>query len=463
LQDIQGIETKRGIDAIVNPEGSLEILSQREVNELVDTRNGNLYETFRRCCLAVLNCGNDEDDSRAVYEAHSDFDVKLVQKERGVAIEIVNAPTGAFVDGKMVRGIREHLFAVLRDILYVHNELERGSRFNLNDSAGLTDAVFNILRNAGILRSGVGSRLVVCWGGHSIGREEYDYTKKMGYELGLRGMNVCTGCGPGAMKGPMKGAAIGHAKQRVRDCRYIGVTEPGIIAAESPNPIVNQLVIMPDMEKRLEAFVRIGHGFVVFPGGVGTVEEILYLLGILLHPANADVPFPLVLTGPAQSGEYFREFVEFIDATLGREASRHLHVITTDAVVAAHTIHTEVDQVLNHRKLNDESYSFNWRLNLDLDFQRPFRATHESMSQLILRRDQPIHQLACDLRRAFSGIVSGNVKEEGIRMVEERGPFELHGDKTIMEPLDRLLRSFVAQQRMRLQGREYTPCYRLIT
>jgi len=66
LQDIQGIETKRGIDAIVNPEGSLEILSQREVNELVDTRNGNLYETFRRCCLAVLNCGNDEDDSRAV-------------------------------------------------------------------------------------------------------------------------------------------------------------------------------------------------------------------------------------------------------------------------------------------------------------------------------------------------------------------------------------------------------------
>ena len=29
---------------------------------------------------------------------------------------------------------------------------------------------------------------------------------------------------------------------------------------------------MPDMEKRLEAFVRIGHGIVVFPGGVGTAE-----------------------------------------------------------------------------------------------------------------------------------------------------------------------------------------------
>ena len=129
--------------------------------------------------------------------------------------------------------------------------------------------------------------LVVCWGGHSIGTEEYQYTKKVGYELGLRGLDVCTGCGPGAMKGPMKGATIGHAKQRIVGGRYIGLTEPGIIAAEPPNPIVNQLVIMPDIEKRLEAFVRLSHGIVVFPGGVGTAEEILYLLGILLEPANA--------------------------------------------------------------------------------------------------------------------------------------------------------------------------------
>src|SRR3546814_6840392 len=76
------------------------------------------------------------------------------------------------------------------------------------------------------------------------------------------------------MKGPMKGATIAHAKQRQRRPRYIGITEPGIIAAESPNPIVNQLVIMPDIEKRLESFVRLGHGIIVFPGGVGTAEEI---------------------------------------------------------------------------------------------------------------------------------------------------------------------------------------------
>ena len=61
---------------------------------------------------------------------------------------------------------------------------------------------------------------------------------------------------------------------------------------------MNQLVIMPDIEKRLEAFVRLAHGIVVFPGGAGTAEEILYLLGILLDPANRRAAAPVVLTGP---------------------------------------------------------------------------------------------------------------------------------------------------------------------
>ena len=121
----------------------------------------------------------------------------------------------------------------------------------------------------------------------------------------------------------MKGATIGHAKQRIVGGRYIGLTEPGIIAAEPPNPIVNQLVIMPDIEKRLEAFVRLSHGIVVFPGGVGTAEEILYLLGILLEPANASQPLKVVLTGPKSTAEYFVQIRRFIAGTLGEKAAEH--------------------------------------------------------------------------------------------------------------------------------------------
>src|SRR5690606_40130201 len=107
-------------------------------------------------------------------------------------------------------------------------------------------------------------------------------------------------------------------------------------AAEAPNPIVNELVIMPDIEKRLEAFVRLGHGIIVFPGGVGTAEEILYLLGILLHPENRDLPFPVIFTGAKEQEGYFKMIDDFIALTLRDEARRRYQIII-DAPAAAAT------------------------------------------------------------------------------------------------------------------------------
>ena len=83
------------------------------------------------------------------------------------------------------------------------------------------------------------------------------------------------------------------------------------------------------------------------------------------------------------------------------------------------------------------------------------------MSALDLHREQPVHLLAANLRRAFSGIVAGNVKEEGLREIERHGPFEIHGDLEIMQALDGLLRAFVEQRRMKIAG-DYQPCYRLL-
>ena len=222
------------VSAEVWPEGSLEVLSHLEVDQLRSSGEGGLYPLLRRCMLAVLNSGSDVDDARTVLDRYRDFDVRFLQKDRGLKVSLRGAPAHAFVDGKMIRGIRELLFAVLRDIVFMRNEIFGEARFDLDTSVGTTNAVFHIVRNARLLSVPADANLVVCWGGHAISREEYDYTTLVGYELGLRGLNVCTGCGPGAMKGPMKGATIGHAKQRIRDGRYIGITEPGIIAAESP-------------------------------------------------------------------------------------------------------------------------------------------------------------------------------------------------------------------------------------
>ena len=450
------------VDARVAPKGSLEQLSQEEIAKLLDSGQGGLYPLFRQCALAVLNSGSDLDDSRLIFEKYKDFDLKIVRQSWGIKLEIKNAPAAAFVDGEMIRGLKDHLFAVLRDVVFISNEIMESGRFDPTSSSSITNAVFHILRNARVLELQVRPNLVVCWGGHSIRRVEYDYSKKVGYELGLRRMDVCTGCGPGAMKGPMKGATIGHSKQRITNGRYIGITEPGIIAAESPNPIVSQLVIMPDIEKRLEAFVRLGHGIVIFPGGAGTAEEVLYLLGILLDPANEHLPYPVVFTGPKDTAEYFDHLHSFIGATLGPVAQSKYRIIIDDPAEVARTMVHGLARVRDYRRRESDSYGYNWLLKIPRDFQLPFQVSHASMRELRLSLEQPVHERAANLRRAFSGIVAGNIKDYGVRAIEKYGPFELTGEAPVLEPLDRLLRAFVAEGRMKLNGAEYTPCYRLV-
>jgi predicted Rossmann-fold nucleotide-binding protein len=450
------------IDAVISPKGQLETLSQFEVGNILKTSQGELMKTFRNCALAVLNSGSPLDDGQELLARYPDFSVEVIQRQRGIKLSLKNAPAIAFVDGELITGINEHLFTVLRDVIYVHDKIVNSLRFDLVASAGITNAVFHILRNANVFIPGMEPNMVVCWGGHSIGREEYDFTKQVGYEMGLRNLDICTGCGPGAMKGPMKGATIGHAKQRTSVGRYLGLTEPGIIAAESPNPIVNKLIIMPDIEKRLEAFVRTGHGVVVFPGGAGTAEEILYILGILLHPDNVSVPFPLIFAGPKSAEDYFKQINRFLLDTLGLDVQQRYKIIIDDPERVAIEMKAGMDRVREFREQQGDAYHYNWSLKIDEQFQQPFYPTHENMRALELSKDQPVHQLAANLRRAFSGVVSGNVKADGIRAIEEHGLFELKGDKEVMEPMGALLSAFVEQHRMKLPGTEYVPCYKII-
>ncbi|TXI75629.1 MAG: LOG family protein [Dokdonella sp.] len=451
------------VSARIAPAAGMDLLSRQEVARLRDASAGGLHQLLRRCALAVLTQGHVSDDPRAAVELYSDFEIEVLQQDRGIRLELSNAPANAFVEGRIIRGINELLFAVVRDIVYVSAQLDAGS-FDLESSEGLTHAVFDILRNARVLRPNVDPNLVVCWGGHSISRGEYDYTKLVGYQLDLRELDICTGCGPGAMKGPMKGATIGHAKQRRRKNRYIGITEPGIIAAESPNPIVNNLIIMPDIEKRLEAFVRSAHAIIVFPGGVGTAEEILYLLGILLHPRNEGIPFPLVFSGPRESAAYFEQIDRFLRLALGDDVAKYYQIIIDDPTSVARQVVKGIERVRKYRLDNSDAFFFNWAMNIDESLQHPFVPSHNAMASLNLHRDQPKHRFAADLRRAFSGIVAGNVKIEGMRAIEQHGPFQIHGDREIMQALDALLASFVEQDRMKLPGgAAYVPCYRIIT
>ncbi len=259
------------VSAAIKPSTGLDVLSRFEISCLMDASDSGLHSLFRKCSLAVLSSGSAVDNCEELLSLYPTFDIQMSELNQGIQLEVTDGPATAFIDGVLIEGIRQHLYAVLRDILY------------LREPSGdhPSHEIFYRLRHANALLPGAKPNTAVCWGGHAISTEEYNYTKEIGYYLGLRGIDICTGCGAGAMKGPMKGAAIAHAKQRHTSGRYIGLTEPGIIAAEAPNAIVNELLVMPDIEKRLEAFIRLGHVLIIFPGGVGTMEELLFILGVL--------------------------------------------------------------------------------------------------------------------------------------------------------------------------------------
>ncbi|WP_097339574.1 pyrimidine/purine nucleosidase domain-containing protein [Escherichia coli] len=195
----------------ISPLGSMDMLSQLEVDMLKRTASSDLYQLFRNCSLAVLNSGSLTDNSKELLSRFENFDINVLRRERGVKLELINPPEEAFVDGRIIRALQANLFAVLRDILFVYGQIHNTVRFpnlNLDNSVHITNLVFSILRNARALHVGEAPNMVVCWGGHSINENEYLYARRVGNQLGLRELNICTGCGPGAMEAPMKGAAL---------------------------------------------------------------------------------------------------------------------------------------------------------------------------------------------------------------------------------------------------------------
>ena len=89
----------------LTPEGRMDVLSKWEVNILLDASRGKFADEFRACSLAVLNTGSTEDNAKVVLEQHPDFKIEVVQQERGIKLQLSNAPEEAFVDGEIITGI----------------------------------------------------------------------------------------------------------------------------------------------------------------------------------------------------------------------------------------------------------------------------------------------------------------------------------------------------------------------
>ena len=148
---------------------------------------------------------------------------------------------------------------------------------------------------------------------------------------------------------------------------------------------------------------------------------------------------------------------------MGEYAKKYYEIIIDDPEKVAQKIQAGIKSVRAFRRKLGDAFYYNWMLHIDQDYQRPFSPTHAAMSALNLHYTQPKHELACNLRKMFSGIVSGNIKEEGVLSIEKNGPFQISGDPELMGELDALLTTFCQEKRMKLsRDTEYKPCYKIV-
>ena len=94
---------------VVNPKKNLRLLSQQEIESLKAKKGTDLYHLFKACSLAVLSADETTDDPEELLKRNKGFDIDILQKNRGIQLELTNPPESAFVDGEMIEGIKTKL------------------------------------------------------------------------------------------------------------------------------------------------------------------------------------------------------------------------------------------------------------------------------------------------------------------------------------------------------------------
>ena len=150
--------------------------------------------------------------------------------------------------------------------------------------------------------------IVTVFGGAQA-KEETEYTKKandFARRCAQKGISVVTGGGPGIMKAATCGAA--GVRKKGEKLQTLGISVSGV-DEDFVNPCSDVLrVNYFFMRKWL--LIRYSLGFVIFPGGVGTMDELFDLLNMIKHHRIPELPVVLVGTS------YWEPIVQWFRAAL---------------------------------------------------------------------------------------------------------------------------------------------------
>lgn len=137
----------------------------------------------------------------------------------------------------------------------------------------------------------------------------YVMAEEIAYELTQRGFGVITGGGPGIMEAGNKGANRGGGKS-------VGLNI--ILPMEqSSNPYIDKdkSIDFQYFFTRKTIFTRYAQGFIVMPGGFGTLDEFFEALTLVQTEKLAN--FPIVLVGKS----YWQGMMDWIKTTMVEEGN----------------------------------------------------------------------------------------------------------------------------------------------
>ena len=165
----------------------------------------------------------------------------------------------------------------------------------------------------------------------------YKQAEEIGYLLTQSGYGVISGGGPGIMEAANKGATRGEGKS-------VGLNIE-LPFEQSSNPYIDndKLINFDYFFVRKVMFVKYAQGFIVLPGGVGTLDELFE--AITLIQTQKIVKFPIVLVGKT----YWEGLLDWIkEVMLDRE--KNISIEDLDLINIVDTPIEAVDVINNFYK-----------------------------------------------------------------------------------------------------------------
>ena len=183
---------------------------------------------------------------------------------------------------------------------------------------------------------------VTIFGGSKIG-QDHPYSRQameLAQKLVDHDISVLTGGGQGIMQSANCGA-IRNGTKEIRSMG-IGVKSLGL---EEINKCVQDYVLMDYFFSRKWLLINYSVGFVYFPGGFGTLDE-LSEVATLIQTEQLSRNVPVILIGV----EYWKPFMSWVnDSALAnvllKEKDKDVLVVTDDLDEALHILKTRCDSV----------------------------------------------------------------------------------------------------------------------